>query len=316
MVGQRRLILALTGATATGKTAAALELARRLPVSIISLDSAMVYRGMNIGTAKPAPAVLARFPHALVDIRDPADPYSVADFVADADRAVQDAFARGRTPLLVGGTMLYLKAFREGLAPMPKADPVIREEIRRKAREHGWPALHAQLQEADPIAASGIHPRNAARIERALEVYLASGRPMSDFWARSPGQPAEERLNAEVAAFAVMPSSRQQLHQRIARRVDQMLADGLVEEVTGLYQREDLHPDLPAIRSVGYRQVWDHLQAGTDPTELRERIIVATRQLAKRQLTWLRGWSLRQLDWDDAAATAEILERAAGDGLA
>jgi len=313
---QRPIILVLTGATATGKTAAVLELAERLPISIISLDSAMVYRGMDIGTAKPSREILARHPHALVDIRDPAEPYSAADFVADADHAVRVAFAAQRTPVLVGGTMLYLKAFRDGLAPMPKADPVIRAELQQQARELGWPALYAQLQTVDPVAAAGIHPHNAARIERALEVYRVGGRPMSEYWTRSPGQPATKRLTAQLKEFALMPVNRQQLHQRIARRVELMLADGLVEEVSALYQRGDLHPELPSVRSVGYRQVWEHLQGAADQQALPERITVATRQLAKRQLTWLRGWSLTPLDWDDPSATAEILSRSAGASLA
>jgi tRNA dimethylallyltransferase len=307
----KALILALTGATATGKTAAALALADRLPVSIISMDSAMVYRGLDIGTAKPSAQVLAEYPHALIDIRDPAEPYSAADFVRDADAAIASALAAGRIPLLVGGTMLYLRAFREGLAPMPSADPEIRAGIAEDAKRLGWEVLHQELERVDPAAARGIHPHNTVRIERALEVYRQTGRPMSEFWAQAKSQPARMRHQARLREFALMPASRAELHQRIAQRVDQMLDAGLIEEVGRLHQRGDLHLSLPAIRAVGYRQVWEHLEGHSDFAQMRERIIFATRQLAKRQLTWLRGWSVEELPWAQAQHTAQTLARAA-----
>ena len=299
MPGAATTILALTGPTAVGKTDVALALAERLPLAIISMDSAMVYRGLDIGSAKPDRAILERHPHALVDIRDPAQPYSAADFVRDADQAVREALANGRIPLLVGGTMLYLRAFREGLAPMPGADQELRDRLREEARIVGWPALYERLRQLDAEAAAGIHPNNVARIERALEVFELTGKKMSSFWVTTAEHRVEARLGMHLKEFAVMPDSRAALHRRIADRVDQMLASGLVEEVRRLHQRGDLHPQLPAIRAVGYRQVWAMLEGEQPATGLAEKIVVATRQLAKRQLTWLRGWGIPELVWGD-----------------
>jgi tRNA dimethylallyltransferase len=304
-------IIALTGPTAVGKTEVALALAQHLPVTIISMDSAMVYRGLDIGSAKPDRALLERYPHALVDIRDPSQPYSAADFVADADEAVRQARDAGRLPLLVGGTMLYLKAFREGLAPMPGADAQLRARLREEARSTGWPALHERLRQLDPEAAQGIHPNNVARIERALEICELTGEKMSSFWAATAEHRVEQRLGLPLREFAIMPDDRKVLHQRIAARVDQMLATGLVDEVRTLYQRGDLHPELPAIRAVGYRQVWAVLDGELAESSLPEKITVATRQLAKRQLTWLRGWGTAQLQWGDSQRLAARIVQAA-----
>jgi len=297
-------IVALTGATAVGKTDVALALADLLPIDIVSMDSAMVYRGLDIGSAKPSKDTLARYPHALVDIRDPLHPYSAADFLRDADQAVQSSLAAGRIPLLVGGTMLYLKAFRDGLAELPGADPEIRAEIQRQAERVGWPNLHERLSRLDPVAASGIHPNNAARIERALEVCELTGRPLSELWKAAEDRDVRARHGVALREFCVMPDSRAALHERIAERVDGMLAAGLVAEVQRLYDRGDLHPDLPAIRAVGYRQVWAHLEGEIAAAELSERIAIATRQLARRQLTWLRGWAIQSMMWDDSQSLA------------
>jgi tRNA dimethylallyltransferase len=307
------LIIALAGPTATGKTDVALELADRFDVALISLDSAMVYRQMDIGTAKPAADLLARYPHALVNIRDPADVYSVADFLREADAAVTEAFAAGRTPVLVGGTMLYLKTFREGLAAMPAADSAIRARLSEELERHGAAALHARLVDVDPLAAARMHPNNFSRVQRALEVFEISGQPISSFWSASPG--AEQRLGARLQEFAVEPESRPALHARISTRLDAMLAMGLVDEVAGLKARGDLHLGLPSMRAVGYRQVWEHLdrpgQGRED--ELREKILSATRQLAKRQLTWLRSWThMSRVEATDPAILAAEIARKSG----
>jgi tRNA dimethylallyltransferase len=286
----RPRVLALIGPTAAGKTELALALAERHPVDLISLDSAMVYRGMDIGTAKPEPALLARHPHALVDIRDPAEPYSVADFVADADAAVRRALARGRLPVLVGGTMLYLRAFREGLATLPPADPATRAAIERDAEARGWDALHEALRRVDPEAAARIHPNNPQRLARALEVYRVTGRPISTWWRAAAGTVVRDRLGVELLEVALAPTDRAALHAHIAARFAGMLAAGLIEEVEALRRRGDLAPDLPSMRAVGYRQVWAYLDGAWDRAELESRGVAATRQLARRQLTWLRSW--------------------------
>lgn len=278
--------ICLMGPTASGKTALALELCEHLPCEIVSVDSALVYRGMDIGTAKPAAAELARVPHHLIDIRDPAEPYSAADFRRDALRLLPEITARGRIPLLVGGTMLYFKLLREGVAPMPVADPAVRTAIVEEAARLGWPALHAELARVDPVAAARIHPNHSQRIQRALEVYRISGRPISELQRdNAPGIVSHRLLQ-----FALAPVDRRVLHERIALRFRQMLDQGLLAEVDALYRRGDLHPDLPAIRAVGYRQAWSHLASEIDRDELLAQGIAATRQLAKRQLTWLRGW--------------------------
>ena len=281
-------VLALLGPTATGKTALAFALAERLPVDLISVDSAMVFRGMDIGTAKPTLEEQARYPHALVDIRDPAERYSAADFVADADRCVRRSLAADRLPVLVGGTMLYFRAFREGLADLPGADPALRAELAAEAETRGWPALHAELARVDPAAAAVIHPNNPQRLQRALEVWRLTGQPLSVHWGRHAG--ARERLGVPILELALMPASRADLHERIAARFDVMLSAGLVDEVAGLYRRGDLHDGLPSVRAVGYRQLWPHVAGQVALDHAREKAIVATRQLAKRQLTWLRGW--------------------------
>ena len=287
----RPRVLAIVGPTASGKTGAALRLADEFPLALISLDSAMVYRDMDIGTAKPSPEELERFPHALVDIRDPADVYSVADFLADADAAVRAAHQAGRIPLLVGGTMMYLRAFREGLASLPSADAATRAELEREAEERGWSALHAELARVDPEAAARIHPNNPQRLQRALEVFRVSGRPISSWWREQAATGVTERLGVDLEVIAALPPSRAGLHAQIETRLDAMLAGGFVDEVAALRARGDLHAGLPSMRAVGYRQIWSYLDGRIDRTEMRAQAIAATRQLARRQLTWLRSWA-------------------------
>ena len=299
----RRPVLALTGPTAVGKTAVAMALADRVPVALISMDSALIYRGMDIGTAKPDAATLERYPHALLDVRDPAESYSVAEFVADADLLVREAWERGRLPVLVGGTMLYLRGFREGLAPLPAADPELRARLAAEAEAHGWPALHARLAERDPEAAAQIHPNNSQRVQRALEVHALTGKTLSAFWREQRGQALGERLGAALTTIALMPASRPALHQQIDERFAAMLAAGLVEEVRALRERGDLHLGLSSMRAVGYRQTWQHLDGAFDLAELVLRGAAATRQLAKRQLTWLRSW-----DWVRQHAISDLDE--------
>ncbi len=283
----RPLAICLMGPTASGKTALALALADRLDCGLVSVDSAQVYRGMDIGTAKPEPAVLARYPHRLIDIRDPAEPYSAAEFRRDALTAIGEILAAGRTPLLVGGTMLYFRALIHGLAEMPGADPAIRAGIAALAAREGWEAVHRRLAAVDPASAARIDPGNRQRVQRALEVYLASGRPMSSLHAAQ--SPAAD-LPCRLLQLALIPADRAALHRRIAARFHAMLAAGFLDEVRALKARGDLHPDLPSIRSVGYRQAWDYLDGRVSRQEMSERAIAATRQLAKRQLTWLRSW--------------------------
>ncbi len=274
------------GPTASGKTGLALALADAFPVDIVSVDSALVYRGMDIGTAKPDPGVLARYPHALVDILDPAAAYSAGAFLADAREAMQAAWARGRVPLLVGGTMLYFRALRQGLAPLPNADPQFRAEIDAEAARSGWAALHDRLAGVDPAAAATIQPSDPQRIQRALEVWHLTGRPISEIQAQ-----ASDGVDADYLCLALKPPDRAWLHERIETRFDDMLATGFLQEVAQLHAREDLSADLPAMRAVGYRQLWSHLDGGLTFEEARYRGIVATRQLAKRQMTWLRAES-------------------------
>ena len=275
----------LMGPTASGKTALACALSERFPVELVSVDSALVYRGMDIGTAKPEPATLARYPHALIDIRDPAEPYSAADFRADAVEAMKDITARGKVPLLVGGTGLYFRALHQGLSNLPEADASIRERLAAEAEAVGWPAMHGRLREADPVAAARIGPNDAQRIQRALEVIALTGRPLSEQQCGGSG----ERFPWRVLKLALLPAERALLHARIAQRFDMMLAQGFLDEMRRLRARGDLHPDLPSMRAVGYRQAWEHLDGLTDATEFRDRGIFATRQLAKRQITWLRS---------------------------
>ncbi|SOZ35936.1 tRNA (adenosine(37)-N6)-dimethylallyltransferase MiaA [Cupriavidus neocaledonicus] len=283
-------VVCLLGPTASGKTAAALALAADAPVEIISLDSALVYREMDIGTAKPTRDELAVAPHHLIDIIDPADSYSAAQFVADAERLIAQIRARGHVPLIVGGTMLYYKALTQGLNDLPQADAALRAELDQLAAERGWPALHAMLAEVDPVTAARLAPNDAQRIQRALEIYRLSGQPMSALLARqAEGRTFAGAADQRYRVIALEPSDRLALHARIAQRYDAMLAHGFIEEVERLRARGDLHPGLPSIRCVGYRQVWEYLDGEADFATMRERGIAATRQLCKRQLTWLRS---------------------------
>jgi len=296
----------LMGPTAAGKTDLAIELARVLPCELVSVDSALIYRDMDIGTAKPDKATLAEFPHRLIDIRDPAESYSAAEFRADALTAMAEITARGRIPLLVGGTMLYFKALLEGLAEMPSADAALRAELEARAQAEGWAVLHAELRAVDPESAARIHPNDPQRLIRALEVYHLSGQSMTVHRQRQAtentagGASALRQVPYTVAQLAIAPAQRQLLHERIALRFRLMLEQGLVAEVERLRQRSDLHVGLPSIRAVGYRQVWDHLDGKLDAVQMQERGIIATRQLAKRQFTWLRGWQ-QDVHWLDSA---------------
>jgi len=283
------LAVAIMGPTASGKTAAALAIARERPVEIISVDSALVYRGMDIGTAKPSAEELASAPHHLIDIIDPLDAYSVAQFRADAIRLVAEIGARGRLPLLVGGTMMYFKGLNDGLDDLPTADAAVRARLDAEAARIGWPGMHAKLRAVDPVTADRLAPNDAQRINRALEIYELSGQPMSALLARRE----KTELPFDLVPFALEPLDRAVLHARIAQRFDQMLGTrddtGIVAEVAALRARGDLHPNLPSMRCVGYRQAWEYLDGTIDRAGLRETGIVATRQLAKRQLTWLRS---------------------------
>lgn len=283
----------LMGPTASGKTSIAVELVKHLPLEIVSVDSALVYREMDIGTAKPGPEVLAAAPHRLIDIVDPAEAYSAARFRADALREMHDILDAGRVPLLVGGTMLYFRVLERGLSELPAADPELRARIDAEARRHGWPGLHRRLQAVDPQAARRIHPNDPQRIQRALEVFEASGVPMSALLGCGPGA----EFGFEPLRLALAPPDRSQLHRRIADRFHRMLDQGLVDEVERLRGRGDLAPELPSMRAVGYRQVWEYLDGNFGYEEMVQRVIAATRQLAKRQLTWLR--SMGEVCWLD-----------------
>jgi tRNA dimethylallyltransferase len=274
----------LMGPTASGKTALACALAEGFPLAIISVDSALVYRGLNIGAAKPDAATLAKHPHRLIDIRDPAQAYSAAEFRTDALREMAAISAAGKIPLLVGGTGLYFRALQSGLSSLPEADAALRERLATEADAIGWKAMHERLRERDPAAAEKIRPGDAQRIQRALEVIELTGKPLS---AQQGGLP--ERFARRVLKLALVPSDRGLLHSRIAERMDAMLADGFLDEVRALRTRGDLHADLPALRAVGYRQAWQHLDGESGAEEFRDRAVFATRQLAKRQLTWLRS---------------------------
>ena len=307
----------LMGPTAAGKTDLAIELTKVLPCELISVDSALVYRGLDIGSAKPSKEILAAYPHRLIDIRDPAESYSAAQFRADALEAMAEITARGKIPLLVGGTMLYYKALIEGLADMPAADAAVRAELEAQAQALGLAELHRQLAEVDPESAARIHPNDPQRLIRALEVYRVSGQSMTAHrqrqFAESSGADAGAggHLPYTVASLAIAPADRHILHERIALRFSQMLEQGFVDEVRSLRARSDLHAGLPSIRAVGYRQVWDYLDGQLTENEMRERGIIATRQLAKRQFTWLRGWSdaywLDSLACDNLSRTLKYL---------
>ncbi len=289
-------IILLMGPTASGKSAVALELAQRLPLEIVSVDSAQIYRGMDIGTAKPDLATRARVPHHLVDIIEPDAAYSAARFHADALDAIAGIRARGRIALVVGGTMLYFKALREGLSSLPGADPSIRVQLDARAAAEGWPALHAELARVDPLTASRLKPADSQRIQRALEVYAIAGRPLSELQGTRSAGVVEDAI-----AFALLPTDRTELHLRIAQRFDAMLAAGLVDEVRALRERHTLNPDMPSMRCVGYRQAWQFLDGVGERAALRERGIAATRQLAKRQFTWLRATEATTLDSSTAS---------------
>lgn len=284
-------LVCLMGPTASGKTPLAIELVQRFPMDIISVDSAMVYRGMDIGTAKPDADTLKRAPHRLIDILDPSEAYSAGRFREDALHEIAAIHAAGRIPLLVGGTMLYFRALLQGIAGMPTADPSLRANLEARASVEGWEALHAELAHVDPAAAARIHPNDSQRIQRALEVYLLSGKTITAWQA----QDTTALDDMHVVSLALAPTERAVLHARIAERFDLMLVEGFMDEVRGLMARGDLSPTLPSIRSVGYRQAWSYLSGELSLPEMREQAIAATRQLAKRQLTWLRTWP--GLEW-------------------
>jgi tRNA dimethylallyltransferase len=282
------------GPTGAGKTDLALRLAARYPIEIVSVDSALVYRGMDIGTGKPSREELERFPHHLVDILDPSQPYSAGQFVRDALHAIGDIRGRGKLPVLVGGTMLYFRALRRGLAEMPQADPSVRQEIDAEAARSGWQALHARLAAIDPSTAQRIQPNDGQRIQRALEVHRLTGKTLSELHAQT--RPADPAM--KFAAFAWAPSDRERLYQAIEQRFERMMQAGLLDEVRRLQQRGDLHAELPAIRSVGYRQLWEHLRGNESLSASVQRAIFATRHLARRQLIWLRAED--DMQWCDA----------------
>jgi tRNA dimethylallyltransferase len=293
----------LMGPTASGKTDLAIQLCENLPCEIISVDSALIYKGMDIGTAKPTLAELKKTPHRLVDILDPAQSYSVAQFRKDALIAMQEITAKGKIPLLVGGTMMYFKALIDGLSPLPKSDTAIRKSLEAQAGEFGWQALHQRLANIDPISAQRIHHNDPQRLTRALEVYLLTNRTMTDLMTTK-----SEPIPYSINQFCIGPSDRKVLHTRIAQRFDLMIEAGFQAEVEMLRARNDLHLNLPSVRCVGYRQMWEHLDDMYDFDEMREKSISATRQLAKRQLTWLRGWqNICSLDTFDTNNLDKVL---------
>ncbi|MFO8023935.1 tRNA (adenosine(37)-N6)-dimethylallyltransferase MiaA [Thiohalophilus sp.] len=295
------------GPTASGKTDLAVRLVRELPVEIVSVDSVMVYRGMDIGSAKPGPEVLAGAPHRLIDFLDPAEACSAARFAELARREMTEITAAGRIPLLVGGTMLYFRALIHGLSRLPAADPVLRTQLEQEALEQGWAAMHVRLARVDPQAAGRIHPNDPQRIQRALEVYELTGVPLSQL------QQQNEPLPWQFVKLALIPSDRAVLHERIACRFAQMLEQGFVEEVEALYRRGDLNEQMPSIRAVGYRQLWHYLQGRNNYTQMQEQGVAATRQLAKRQLTWLRSESgVRSFDALDQKREDQVLKWLAG----
>ncbi|ETN91524.1 tRNA dimethylallyltransferase [Gammaproteobacteria bacterium MOLA455] len=285
---ERPSAIFVMGPTASGKTDLAIALQQHLPVELINVDSAQIYRQLDIGSAKPDKATLAAAPHRLIDILDPLETYSAADFIADATREMAEITSRGKVPLLVGGTMLYFKALLEGLSDMPSADADIRAEILKHAEDFGWASVHEQLRAVDPVTAASLHPNHSQRIQRALEVYRISGVPMSVL--RSEPNVGSVAQRYSIKQIALLPNNRKLIHDRIETRFMTMMEAGFETEVRELFQRGDLHADLPAIRSVGYRQIWQHLQGQCSLDEAVEKGIIATRQLAKRQITWLRNW--------------------------
>ncbi|EHH0684619.1 tRNA (adenosine(37)-N6)-dimethylallyltransferase MiaA [Vibrio vulnificus] len=301
MTEQLPLALFLMGPTASGKTELAIRLRQRYPVELISVDSALIYKGMDIGTAKPDEREQKLAPHRLIDILDPTEAYSAADFRRDALAAMNEIVAQGKIPLLVGGTMLYFKALLEGLSPLPAANAEIRQQIEQEALTKGWPVLHDELQEIDPVSAARIHPNDPQRLSRALEVYRISGKTLTEL-TETKG----ESLPFRVKQFAIAPKERAELHRRIELRFDKMMEAGFEQEMRALYTRKDLHPDLPSIRCVGYRQMWDYLDGNCTLDDAIYRGICATRQLAKRQITWLRSWD--NLTWLDSENIEQSLE--------
>ena len=297
------LAIFLMGPTASGKTDLAIQLRQQLPVEVISVDSALIYRGMDIGTAKPSKAELALAPHSLIDICDPAESYSAANFRTDALREMQEISAQGKIPLLVGGTMLYYKALLEGLSPLPSADEKVRSEIEAKAALIGWGGLHQELSKIDPISAQRINPNDSQRINRALEVFYLTGKTLTELTAQKG-----EALPYDILQFAIAPEQREVLHLRIEQRFHKMIELGFQQEVEKLYRRPDLNENLPSIRCVGYRQMWEYLRGDYDHDEMVFRGICATRQLAKRQITWLRGWT-SPIQWLDSLQPAQALEK-------
>ena len=297
------LAIFLMGPTASGKTDLAIQLRQQLPVEVISVDSALIYRGMDIGTAKPSKAELALAPHRLIDICDPAESYSAMNFRHDALREMRDITAQGKIPLLVGGTMLYYKALLEGLSPLPSADEKVRSEIEAKAALIGWGGLHQELTKIDPISAQRINPNDSQRINRALEVFYLTGKTLTELTAQKG-----EALPYDILQFAIAPEQREVLHRRIEQRFHKMIELGFQQEVEKLYRRPDLNENLPSIRCVGYRQMWEYLRGDYDHDEMVFRGICATRQLAKRQITWLRGWT-SPIQWLDSLQPAQALEK-------
>ena len=297
------LAIFLMGPTASGKTDLAIQLRQQLPVEVISVDSALIYRGMDIGTAKPSKAELALAPHRLIDICDPSESYSAANFRTDALREMQEISAQGKIPLLVGGTMLYYKALLEGLSPLPSADEKVRSEIEAKAALIGWAGLHQELCKIDPISAQRINPNDSQRINRALEVFYLTGKTLTELTAQKG-----EALPYDILQFAIAPEQREVLHLRIEQRFHKMIELGFQQEVEKLYRRPDLNENLPSIRCVGYRQMWEYLRGDYDHDEMVFRGICATRQLAKRQITWLRGWT-SPIQWLDSLQPAQALEK-------
>ena len=292
-------VIAIMGPTASGKTGLALDIAAKVESEVISVDSALVYKGMDIGTAKPTQEEQAGVVHHLIDIIDPAQSYSVSQFVNDTNALIGDILARGKVPILAGGTMMYFNALINGISPLPKSDEKIRDEITQQAQRLGWSKLHDELRGVDPISGERVHPNDPQRITRALEVYRSTGKTLTH-WQQQEG----EKCPYNIAQFAIAPADRAVLHERIATRFDMMLEQGFEKEVVKLYERSDLHEDLPSIRSVGYRQMWQYLDGQLSYAEMRERGIIATRQLAKRQLTWLRGWE--QVTWLDTFANDNL----------
>lgn len=280
-------VVFVMGPTASGKTDLGLRLADQRDVSLISVDSALIYRQMDIGTAKPDAEILKQYPHALIDILDPIQAYSAADFVEDATREINLALEQNRVPVLVGGTILYFKALAQGLAKLPEADPELRGRLEAEAAERGWPAMHAKLAQLDPLSGARLKPMDSQRIQRALEVVILTGRSIESFWQEQ----GQKELPWELLPLALMPTDRAELHRRIRLRYDLMLEEGFQAEVEALRARGDLHLGLPSMRCVGYRQMWQHLDGDLTAAEMVEKSVVATRQLAKRQMTWLRSWN-------------------------